>query len=278
MSTDAHDINPKCIDCPVRMSGLCKYAGDDVVKELASVSITSTYPPGASIMNQGDLFNYLGLITSGTVVVTTVTQDGHRIIVDLLEESGIIGDTLETEARFNYEAASSVTLCLIPRKTFAQIASTHPGVAYGAWETTQKHGLALLEWLTLLNFGTSLQRLAAYLSALASQQGPGLSGAAMIGLEIPLSRRDLAAYLGTTPETLSRNFSQLEKMRILKTMGRRQLSILSIAGLHRVAAERGEELHSLSQHRPPRDVVRDGARDRASPLVRPALARPGPGR
>lgn len=53
-----------------------------------------------------------------------------------------------------------------------------------------------------------------------------------------MAKQDIAAYLGTTPETLSRRLAALSTSGIIELHGRRDVSILDIDALEHVATPR----------------------------------------
>lgn len=80
-------------------------------------------------------------------------------------------------------------------------------------------------FLTMENVET---RLATYLQTLSLQISPSSH------LTLPMKMKDLASYLGTTPETLSRKLHNLEDKEIISRKGRK-LRILSPSGLNELA-------------------------------------------
>lgn len=243
-----HDeqANSKCQRCPVRYSGPCRYANAQTLALLASASTTASYPPGATIIIQGDPITHVCIVRSGVVKLVNTTSDARQMIVGMIEPGGMIGNVIDANSRFAYEAASAVTLCMIPRPAFIRIAREQPDIAYRALELTQGQAEEVQEWLTLFGGRTALQRLAGYLHALAHRQRSSWRGNQPITLLIPVPRGDIAAYLGTTRETLSRGLQQLARMRILEVPDRKRVVITNIHRLGQVAGDSGEELHMLS--------------------------------
>ncbi len=57
-------------------------------------------------------------------------------------------------------------------------------------------------------------------------------------VKLPTSKRELAARLGTVPETLSRTFDRLKRAEVIRMSGDHELiEILSFEKLHRLAQE-----------------------------------------
>ena len=66
-------------------------------------------------------------------------------------------------------------------------------------------------------------RLALYLAELAKKDGDTIT--------LPMSKKDLASYLGTTPETISRKMGSLEDHHLIKQLNHREIVILDLDGL-----------------------------------------------
>ena len=57
-------------------------------------------------------------------------------------------------------------------------------------------------------------------------------------IRLPVSKRELAARLGTVPETLSRTFDRFKRAQVIRMSGdHRLIEILSFDQLHRLAQE-----------------------------------------
>lgn len=246
MLTDEDQTRSKCQRCPVRHSGPCRYAGGSTLTALATASTTVNYPPGATIVIQGDPITHVCVVLSGVVKLVNTTSDARHMVVGMIEPGGMIGNVIDVNSRFAYEAVSAVTLCMISRSAFMRIAREQAEVAYRALELTQVQAEEIQEWLTLFGGRTALQRLAGYLHALAQRQRGNWKSSQRVTVFIPVPRGDLAAYLGTTRETLSRGLQQLARMRILEVPDRKRVIITSMNMLGRVAGDSGDELHMLS--------------------------------
>lgn len=237
----------KCTICPAHMHGPCQNAGWKAIETLAGVSQTCSYEKDATIIHQGADLGQVGIIISGIVKLTNIGMDGRHTVVALLEKGSLIGSLTGSSSRFAYEAASPVAICTMPQLAFKRILKAHPEVACRVLELSMKRSEEVQEWLTLFNCRTTQQRLAGYLHALALSQLPIAISEEAFPLEIPIGRKDLAAYLGTTPETLSRNFRRLAGMGILSITDGSHVTIQNVRKLRRAAGLSGEELQSLSQ-------------------------------
>lgn len=255
----------RCSVCPSRAFGPCKSVHSSILTTLASVSSVTTHGPGATIIAQGESVQYLGIVRSGTIKISNTTADGRHMIIGLIEEGRLIGNAFEASSRFAYESATRSSVCLVPRQAFINLMHQSPDFACAVLETTQRQAEEILEWLTLFNCRTTLQRLAGYLFALSLRRQGNQPAGDPVVLDIPVPRKDLAAYLGTTTETLSRNMQQLVRKRILTVVDGQRVVIVDRKRLSAMAASIGEELQSLT-HRPGAIVPPPLAGEPPSPL------------
>lgn len=230
-------INAKCRDCPVRQSGLCEDASVSTLNKLFGVLTTAKFPPGTIIASQGDPLNYMFIVREGTVIVTNVTLDGRHSVAEVIGVGDFFGGLSAELAHFSYEAASAVTVCMIPRHSIARLAHEDTGLAFRALEMTQKRADATREWLLLFNGRTTTQRLATYLCGLVVKAAGGAPLENVMEVSLPIKRKDLAVYLGTAPETLSRTFRQLVTEGILAPSDKNGLLILNLRRLKQMAGE-----------------------------------------
>ncbi|WP_270456639.1 Crp/Fnr family transcriptional regulator [Allisonella histaminiformans] len=126
------------------------------------------------------------------------------------------------------DSITDTEVCLLRKKDFTALLSRTPQLALKLLELYAQR-MADTEnqtrFLTMENVET---RLATYLQALSLQFSPSSH------LTLPMKMKDLASYLGTTPETLSRKLHNLEDKEIISRKGRK-LRILSPSGLNELA-------------------------------------------
>ena len=235
----------RCSSCPSRLHGPCKGVQQSVLQSIAGVSSTASYAPGATIIAQGESVHHLGIVRHGTVKISNTTADGRHMVIGLIEDGRLIGNAFEKTSRFAYESATVSSICLIPRAAFIKLTQQCTDFSCAVLETAQRQAEEIQEWLTLFNCRTTLQRLAGYLFALSARRQGARPASEPLALEIPVSRKDLAAYLGTTTETLSRNMQQLARKQILTVVDGQKVIITDRKRLNTMAASIGEELQSL---------------------------------
>ena len=133
--------------------------------------------------------------------------------------------------RFTAEAIVDTTVRLVKRRSLEHVAQADVHVALDLLNMTTTSLQHAEEHMLLLGRKTSLERVAAFLLEMDRR----LSGAGIMAL--PMSRRDIADYLGLTLETVSRALSYLHDKGILGFRGQTQRQIVLLDRVHLSALE-----------------------------------------
>ena len=157
----------------------------------------------AEIYGQDEPAEYLYRVVRGAVRTYRVLNDGRRQIGSFLLPGDMFGlEAGETHACSAEAIADSIVL-VIKRSAVVALAERDPEVARQMWTpTAQELGRAQNHMLLLVR--NAQERIAAFLLEMA-ERAPGAES-----VELPMSRQDIADYLGLTIETVSRTLTQLE--------------------------------------------------------------------
>lgn len=171
------------------------------------------------------------IVARGTLKVYMISSSGREQLLRILNPGDYEGVNTLLGAMAQDIFIDSITdteVCLLKEKDFTALLSRTPQLALKLLELYAQR-MADTEnqtrFLTMENVET---RLATYLQALSLQVSPSSR------LTLPMKMKDLASYLGTTPETLSRKLHNLEDKEIISRKGRK-LRILSPSGLNELA-------------------------------------------
>lgn len=162
------------------------------------------YARGTEIVAEEDPAEYIYQVVEGTVRSCKLLSDGRRQIGAFAMAGDYFG--LEARATHGYaaEAITDVTLRLINRNAAFTAAGQDPAIARTLWEVTAKGLDASQRHALLLGRKTALEKIGSFLQEMAERQGCDAE------VELPMSRQDIADYLGLTIETVSRTMTQLE--------------------------------------------------------------------
>ncbi|MCK1743747.1 helix-turn-helix domain-containing protein [Bradyrhizobium sp. 139] len=177
-----------------------------------------TYKKGKIIYIESDPAEYVYQVRKGAVRTCKLLPDGWRQIGAF----HLPGDIFENGGahRFTAEAITHTTVRLIRRLHLETVAETDAVVWRTLLSLTTNNLQHAENHMLLLGRKTALQRVAAFLHEMNER----LTAADVISL--PMSRRDIADYLGLTIETVSRAVSQLHSDGILDFIGNTQREIM----------------------------------------------------
>ena len=165
----------------------------------------------AEIIAQGDAAEYCFQIVSGCVRTVRLLENGRRQVGAFLFDGDVIGWETADEHEFAAEAVTPVTLARIRVGAIEDRANSDPGFARMLRRYTAEQVRTLRNHLVLLGRKTAAERVASFLLEMADRQ-PEVTGSV---IELPMSRADMADYLGLTIETVCRGLTELRRQRII---------------------------------------------------------------
>jgi len=179
-----------------------------------------TYKRGSEIYGEKEAAEYVYQVKSGAVRSYKLLSDGRRQIGAFHLAGDIFGLENGGEHRFTAEAVVDTTVRLIKRQSLETVAESDAVVARNLLSMTTSNLQHAEDHMLLLGRKTSLERVAAFLLEMDKR----LTAAGVMAL--PMSRRDIADYLGLTLETVSRALSRLHELGALIFIGNNQRQIV----------------------------------------------------
>jgi CRP/FNR family transcriptional regulator, nitrogen fixation regulation protein len=178
------------------------------------------YSRGAEIFGEAEPAEYVYQVVEGAVRSYKLLSDGRRQIGAFHLVGDMFGLENGSAHRFTAEAIVDTTVRLAKRVSLEHVAEEDATVARDLLDMTTNNLQHAENHMLLLGRKTSLERVAAFLLEMDGR----LSGAGVMAL--PMSRRDIADYLGLTLETVSRALSCLHEKGILGFVGQTQRQIV----------------------------------------------------
>jgi CRP/FNR family nitrogen fixation transcriptional regulator len=170
------------------------------------------YQQGTEIFGEAEPADYLYQIISGAVRAFELLADGRRQIAAFHLPGDIFGIETGDAHRFTAEAIIDTTVWIANRRRiFGE--GVEEDISATVLKLITKNLHHAENHLMLLGRQTALERLAAFLMEMDERlQSPNV-------MILPMTRRDIADYLGLSIETVSRTFSLLQGMGILSVQG-----------------------------------------------------------
>ena len=181
------------------------------------------------IYGENEPAEYLYKVVSGAVRTYRVLHDGRRQVSAFLLPGDMLGlEAGETHA-VSAEAITDSVVLVIKRSAVVTLAERDAEVARQLWALTAQ-GLARAQNHMLLLVRNAQERIASFLLEMAARTPDGTS------VELPMSRQDIADYLGLTIETVSRTLTQLEEQAAIALPASRRIVLRNRSALTRLNA------------------------------------------
>lgn len=190
------------------------------------------FSKGGVIFNEGNIANTLYFINEGKIKLYKYTKDGKEQILHILSEGDFFGE-LElikpSKYGFNSKAIEDAKICTLTKEEMKDIMMKNPEIGIKVLETVGER-LSKVENL-VQNLATNDvdSRMAYLIIELMEKYGKNVDG--NISVKLPISREDMANYIGVTRETISRKLKKLEDENLIKIIGTKTIIIIDEEGL-----------------------------------------------
>jgi CRP/FNR family transcriptional regulator, anaerobic regulatory protein len=221
-----------CKRCDVRDHSVCSAIGDADLARLAATATAFALKKGQVFINEGDPATDFFNVTGGTVKLFKLLPDGRQQITGFAAIGHFLGLAVSDTYAFSAEAVEDVRVCRFSRPKLRRLLDDFPRLERRLLETACNELATAQEQLLLLGRKTAVERVASFLVAW-SQQSDGCAHAQEIRL--PMTRGDIADYLGLTIETVSRTFSRFRAEKRIATPALNEVVLIDQAWLEDVA-------------------------------------------
>lgn len=225
-------IRTKCSDCPIRHRAVCSRCDTDELATLERIKTYKSFEAGDTILLRGDPLEYVGSVVRGVATLNKTMEDGRTQMVGMLFPSDFIGRPGRSEIDYDVMAVTNVTLCCFRRGPFERMIATTPHISERLMEMALDELDAARDWMVLLGRKTAREKIATFVEMLVRRQHMDKVAASNGTLVLPLTRDEIADYIGLTLETVSRQLNAMKKEGILRFAGRSRFEVADLAALH----------------------------------------------
>jgi CRP-like cAMP-binding protein len=230
-NTSARKVNPAVLSrVPGQLPGVTKPEAEDL-RALQQIGAKVRFARNTTIFNEGDDAAYTYKIVSGAVRLCKHTSNGRRQIADFLLAGDYFGFLQLGTYSFTAEAVSDVVVVAYPQRQIEQLSNTMPSMSRRLLTLLSQRLLGMQDHLVMLGRQAAKQRVASFFLLLA-ERSEAEEGEAF---EVPMSRQDIADYLGLTIETVCRALSDLKRTRLIAIPSVHQIVISDREALEQAA-------------------------------------------
>jgi CRP-like cAMP-binding protein len=203
------------------------------IAALQRIALKARWTRNQTIFNDGDPAEHAYKVVSGVVRLCKHTPDGRRQVAAFRLPGEYFGFMEYGDHTFTAEAVTDVVLMSHPQTQLENLLEQRPGVR------RQFHGLMaqrlaeLQEQVVLLGRQTAMERVSSLLLTLSQRTGSEDDNI----FDVPMSRQDMADYLGLTIETVCRAISDLKKDRVIIAITAQQFRLANGPRMRQLAAQ-----------------------------------------
>jgi CRP/FNR family transcriptional regulator len=210
---------------------MCGVLNADELTALARHTRKATHPIGDELIGESTETASYANVMKGVVKLTKGLEDGRRQLVGLQFAPDFLGRLFSTESSVTAEAASDVELCVVPRPALERMVAENPALEHRLMQQTLRELDEARDWMVTLGRKTAVEKVASFLLLIASHANPDRKEGAPVSFDLPLSRGDIADFLGVTIETVSRQFTKLKSDGVIRTVGLRGIEVPDLVRL-----------------------------------------------
>ncbi len=212
----------------------------DVFLDIFDAAPVRDLTPGEVIIRAGEPATQVFNVLSGVLRVTRTGKDGRRQVLAFLFRDNFVGLTATDTYFFSVEAVTAARVACCQRRQLDERLGQDP-VAERAFLNMMFRVIEdILDVVYSLGQRTAVERLAVFLlylrhwhrltDNLANDADPALKD-----IQVPMSREDIADFLGLKKETVSRSFRDLEDRGLIQRHDTHRIRVESLDGLRQLA-------------------------------------------
>jgi CRP/FNR family transcriptional regulator len=210
-----------CTDCAIRRLSVCAALENAELRQLEHLGHHINFASSETVFAQEELTTSFYNVIEGVMRLYKLLPDGRRQIVGFALPGDFLG--MATSARHSYsaDAIGSVAVCRFSKTPFARFIEDKPHLLRRINELTVRELSQAQDHMVLLGRRSAEEKVATFLIGWRDRLG-WLHGPSKT-VPLPMSRQDIADFLGLTIETVSRTFTKLERGGVIEIMPGRVL-------------------------------------------------------
>jgi CRP/FNR family transcriptional regulator len=180
--------------------------------KVAQLCAMKHFRSGETVQHETDGAQFVGFVVEGVLRLVKYRPDGHQHIIGLLFGGAMLGRLFDRMPPMTVEASTDAVICRFERHAFEALLMQHP-------ELDAAH-----EGMLILSSPLKPERVATFLLQMwrhAGMRNP--ERRSVDTFKLPVTRVDMARYLGTSTETLSRILSRFAQEKVIDVIGRRTI-------------------------------------------------------
>jgi CRP/FNR family transcriptional regulator len=198
-----------CADCAVRPHAICAALDQDELRQLEQLGHRLQYRLNEPVFSQEEIVTSCYNLLEGVLRLYKLLPDGRRQIVGFALPGDFLGLSVDGRHGISADAVGPVAVCRFVKTSFSRFMADKPNLLHRINEFITRELGEAQEQMVLLGRRSAEEKVAIFLIKWRDRLAQISPVAAITPL--PMSRQDIADYLGLTIETVSRTFTKLER-------------------------------------------------------------------
>jgi CRP/FNR family nitrogen fixation transcriptional regulator len=177
----------------------------EILQTVQLPGFVMSFTKDEEIFGEGETANFVYRVVSGSVRIYRILEDGRRQISSFCFPGDVFGLELDAVHGASAEAVTACEVALVTQNTLQRAAACDRTAASLLLRLTCRQLCEAREHMVVLGRKTAMERLVTFLRDMAVRSECGCL------VKLPMSRADIADFLGLTIETVSRTLTQLER-------------------------------------------------------------------
>ncbi len=213
-----------CVHCHIRHLTICGAFEPDELRHIEPLVGHRNLVPGQALFDEEDEAQFAYNLVEGTIRLYKLLPDGRRQITGFAIPGDFLGLSSRGHYAYSAEAVSGAALCRFKRADLQRLFEKFPAMERRVLSMANDELAAAQDQMLLLGRKTPLEKVSSFLLTLAKRlERVGRQGDE---LSLPMTRADIADFLGLTVETVSRTFSKLRASKIIALPSPDQVQLL----------------------------------------------------
>jgi CRP-like cAMP-binding protein len=200
---------------------------DPLGQSMRLMGAVMSFPRNTEIFGENEPADYVYRVVSGSVRTYKILNDGRRQVGGFYLPGDTFGLQFADEHTFSAEAITDAKVLVVKRSALTALAGRDAAIGRELFAVTGRE-LRRVQDRVLLLVKSAQERVAGFLLEMAERACAGNI------VELPMSRQDIADYLGLTIETISRTLTALENVAAIEVSTSRRIVLRNRSALNRM--------------------------------------------
>lgn len=226
MAAQAKSSHAGCVS----LVPIFNHLDQESMNKIASKANTKQLKRGEYLYQAMDKDDSIYIVHRGQVRIFRLAESGKEQLIRVLNPGDFTGEsTIFSEDTYHdhfAEATKKTSICAIHRENLQELLDDYPEISMKILQSMSDRLQQSEKQTASVAIEQVTNRIIYYLEDLAE---PHMEDE--VTVKLPMTRKDIASYLGTTPETLSRKFKELEEEDLINQLPKNKIYIPSVEEL-----------------------------------------------